>query len=207
MKKGILILVCCSLFLVLSGCKDEGLDEKPVIYLYPTEKTEVRVELTALNGELSTTYPKYENGWQVMAEPSGLLKDHNGKEYNYLYWEGNSKIDYDFTHGFCIKGEDTAQFLEKSLDKLGLNRKEANEFIVYWLPEMEKNSYNLIAFQKEKYTDSYPLKVEPKPDTMIRVFMAWKPLKQKMEIPEQDLTAPQRNGFTLVEWGGAKTEN
>ena len=43
------------------------------------------------------------------------------------------------TEGFCVKGEDTAAFLEDALSKLGLNRKEANEFIVYWLPLMEQN--------------------------------------------------------------------
>ena len=36
------------------------------------------------------------------------------------------------------------------------------------------------------------------------VFMAWKPLKDAVEIPAQDLTAPDRTGFTVVEWGGSQ---
>ena len=38
--------------------------------------------------------------------------------------------------------------------QLGLNREEANEFIIYWLPQMQDNAYNLISFQQDVYTDS-----------------------------------------------------
>ena len=41
-------------------------------------------------------------------------------------------------------------------------------------------------------------------DTLLRVFMAWKPLDKFMEIPAQSLTAPERTGFTAVEWGGCR---
>ena len=33
--------------------------------------------------------------------------------------------------------------------------------------------------------------------------MAWKPLDKFMEIPAQSLTAPERTGFTAVEWAAA----
>ena len=106
------------------------------------------------------------------------------------------------TAGFCVKGEDTAKFLENSLQKLGLNRKEANEFIVYWLPLMGDNPYNIISFQTNIYTDAAKLNISPPPDTLIRVFMAWKSSENYVELPVQQLTAPERNGFTVVEWGG-----
>ena len=48
-----------------------------------------------------------------------------------------------------------------------------------------------------------PLKVSPKPDTVIRVFMDFKPLDKKIEIKEQKLTKQTRKGFTIVEWGGS----
>ena len=178
---------------------------KPVIYLYPETQTQVSVELN-LDGELTCTYPKYDGGWQVTAYPDGTLKDKYGKIYNYLYWEGESDTEYDFSKGFCIKGEDTAEFLEAALSKLGLNRKEANEFIVYWLPIMEQNEYNVIAFQNEQYTDSAKLNVSPAPDTVIRVFMTFKASNEFVEIEKQTLTAPSREGFTVVEWGGSEIE-
>ena len=106
--------------------------------------------------------------------------------------------------GFCVSGSDTAAFLEDALAKLGLSRREANEFIIYWLPRMEANPYNLISFQFERYTDAAKLEVSPAPDTLIRVFMIYKPLDQPVDIEHQTLTAPERTGFTVVEWGGSE---
>ena len=176
---------------------------KPVIYLYPEKETAVSVKLV-LNGRLTCTYPEYEDGWKVTASPDGTLTDANGQTYNYLYWEGETNVDYDLSKGFCIKGEDTAKFLEDALEKLGLNRKEANEFIVYWLPLMQDNPYNIISFQTDMYTDAAQLKVNPAPDTLIRVFMAWQEADTYVELADQELSAPERNGFTVVEWGGTE---
>lgn len=176
---------------------------KPVIYLYPEETTEVTVELD-FKGKLTSTYPAYENGWRVTAQPDGTLTDADGQEYNYLFWEGKSESKFDFSKGFCVKGSDTAEFLEEALSKLGLNRSEANEFIVYWLPLMEKNRYNVISFQTEAYTANAKLIVDPAPDTVIRVFMAWYGTKKPVKITEQELSAPERVGFTVVEWGGSE---
>ena len=150
----------------------EALAAKPVIYLYPDEETDVTVTLD-YDGELTCTYPKSDGVWNVTAYPDGTLVDANGQEYNYLYWEGITDAEYDFSKGFCIKGEDTAEFLETALAQLGLTRREANEFIVYWLPLMEANEYNVISFQGDNYEEHAKLNVEPAPDTMIRVYMAW----------------------------------
>ena len=177
--------------------------KKPVIYLYPEAELEASVDLD-FQGELTCTYPAYHDGWQVTAAPDGTLTDQKGLTYGYLYWEGESRIDYDFSQGFCVAGQDTAAFLEQALPQLGLNRKEANDFITYWLPEMQNNPYNLISFQGAAYTDAAKLTVTPAPDTMIRVFMAWKPLDQACQIAPQTLSAPARTGFTVVEWGGAE---
>lgn len=176
---------------------------KPVIYLYPQEETRVTVCLDYC-GELTCTYPKYDGGWTVTAQPDGTLKDSQGKEYNYLYWEGEGQKTSDFSTGFCVKGEETAAFLETALEKLGLNRKEANEFIVYWLPLMEQNPYNVISFQTKTYEEAAKLHISPKPDSLIRVFMAWYGTDTYIELPTQELTAPERKGFTAVEWGGAQ---
>ena len=181
----------------------EECDAKPVIYLYPESKTDVTVKLDYA-GELTCTYPEYQDGWKVTASPDGTLTDADGQTYNYLYWEGENSVSYDFSSGYCVAGSDTVSFLEDALQQLGLTRQEANEFIVYWLPLMKENPYNLITFQSDVYTQAAQLSVDPTPDTVIRVFMAWKPLKDAVEIPAQDLTAPDRTGFTVVEWGGSQ---
>lgn len=177
--------------------------EKPVIYLYPEEETKVSVSLD-FDGKLTSTYPEYSGGWKVTANPDGTLFDEKRREYYCLYWEGISDTEYDLEEGFCVPGKKTAKFLEEALTKLGLSPKEANEFIIYWLPRMQRNEYNLISFQTDAYTDSAKLEIKPEPDTIIRVFMAWKPLDEFVEIEPQELSSPKREGFVVVEWGGVE---
>lgn len=208
MKKYLCLLL--ALMLLLAGCASKAPDDtmpaaKPVIYLYPEEVTEVTVQLDYA-GELTCVYPAYGDGWHVTAHPDGTLVDEKGMEYNYLYWEGSAVDGYTMDEGFCVAGGDTAAFLEEALAKLDLNRREANEFIVYWLPLMEDNPYNLICFQTDAYTEAAKLTVSPAPDTMIRVFMSWKALEEPVEIKPQTLTAPERVGFTVVEWGGSEVK-
>jgi len=190
----------------ISGCKNiykEPTAEKPVIYLYPEKTMEVTVKLN-YNGEVICTYPEYNEGWTVTAHPDGtLINQKDGKEYYYLFWEGNSNIEYDMSKGFVVKGEDTAEFLRDKLEYIGLTPKECNEFIVYWLPRMKSNPYNLISFQNEAYIENAELEITPEPDSILRVFMAYKPLKKKISVEEQILEPFQRQGFTVVEWGGA----
>lgn len=205
MKKVWTLLLSVLVLLTLCACEPREVDanEKPVIYLYPETETRVTVKLD-LSGELTCTYPAYDGGWVVTAAPDGTLTDEHGQTYNYLYWEGEVANGFDFSKGFCVAGSDTAAFLEDALDRLGLTRREANEFLVYWLPRMQDNPYNLIAFQQEAYTESAKLTVSPRPDSVLRVFMAWKPLARPVDIPAQTLPGFERRGFTLVEWGGAE---
>ena len=178
-----------------------AVDAKPVIYLYPEQEMNVSVTLD-YDGTLTCTYPKYHNGWNVTACPDGTLTDQKGQSYNYLYWEGLTKMSYDFSEGFCVPGSETAEFLEKALSALGLTRKEANEFIVFWLPLMQENPYNIISFQTDTYTDHARLTISPEPDTVIRVFMAYQPSNEEITMKPQLLTSTERTGFTAVEWGG-----
>ena len=69
---------------------------------------------------------------------------------------------------------------------------------------MEDNPYNIITFQDRAYTNDAKLTVVPKEDTMIRVFMTWYPSVKPIDIREQKLFSMKRQGFTVVEWGGAK---
>ncbi|MBR5137839.1 MAG: hypothetical protein IKV30_07490 [Clostridia bacterium] len=190
----------------LQGGSNSGeVMDKPVIYLYPETSQEVTVTID-IDGVLTCTYPMYENGWSVIAAPDGTLTDSQGQIYSYLYWEGKTNAKWDMSRGFCVRGEDTAEFLEQALEQLGLTRREANEFIVYWLPLMEQNTYNVIAFQTNVYNEVAKLNINPVPDTLIRVFMTWYSSDVMVEMPEQELSAPQRQGFTVVEWGGTRIE-
>ncbi len=183
--------------------------DKPVIYLYGYDNKEVEVKLN-FKGDLTCVYPKMtSNKWVVNAQKGGTLKVKDRK-YSYLYWEGRSDTKFDFSTGYCVEGEKTAVFLEETLALLGLNEKEANEFIVYWLPKMQDNKYNVISFQGKTYTDTAKLTVSPAPSKMIRVFMAYYPSDEKVNIktPAIKEKVTRNNGETLlVEWGGAQVND
>ena len=214
MKKWLLLMLALTLLAAgLAGCAKNVHEDgavapaKPVIYLYPERETQVSVTLD-FDGELTSTYPAYGEGWTVDASPDGTLTDPlTGREYYCLFWEGETDTEYDFSTGFCVAGADTAAFLESALTDLGLTEQEANEFIIYWLPKMEGNAWNLISFQTTAYTDSAVLTIDPVPDTLIRVFMAWKSLDEPVKVQPQRLTAPERTGFIAVEWGGAEAKS
>ena len=178
---------------------------KPIIYLYPEEETELTVYLGRPD-IISCSYPKYnsENGWNIIAKPDGTLIDkNNNRELYSLYWEGEEFIDISIEDGFVVKGEDSIEFLEEKLAILGLNERESEEFIVYWLPKLEKNKYNYIRFANiDEINERMPLDFSVQPDTIIRVLMEFKPLNEYIEVQEQELTTPNRTGFVVVEWGG-----
>lgn len=179
--------------------------KKPIIYLYPTEETNVTVKL-GNEKLLTSTYPKYEDSWMVTAYPNGNLKDlKTGRSLYSLYWEGKNNSISTTDEGFIVKGSDTISFLEEKLKTLGLNERESEEFIIYWLPKMEHNKYNYIRFASiNEINKNMPLYVDPNPDTIIRVLMVFKPLNKEIKVKEQKLTTPERRGFTLVEWGGTE---
>ena len=65
MKRWFTLLTAVVIAAGLAGCETSlaGQDtEKPVIYLYPEEETEVSVTLD-YDGTLTATWPTYEDGW------------------------------------------------------------------------------------------------------------------------------------------------
>lgn len=209
MKKYKVIIRLIIILLIIYGLVKCTMDppclgSKPVIYLYPTEEVVVDVNLE-FNGDLFCTYPEYNNGWKVEAKPNGSLTNlSDGKEYSYLFWEGEYDNNWDIKEGFVVEGEKTAEFLQEKLSYMGLIPKEYNEFIVYWLPKMKDNKYNLIHFAKQKYEDLAKLEITPKPDSMLRIFMVYKPLNKHIDIKEQKLSKFKRTGFSVIEWGGTE---
>ena len=175
---------------------------KPVLYLYPEEKTDITVNFEK-EENLTTTYPKFKDEWKVTAYPNGDLYDKNGKYYYGLYWEEDSNHKVDFQEGFYVSKENAISFLEEKLSIIGLNDKERNEFIMYWLPILEKNEHNLVYFELTEERDSFnKIEISPKPDSLLRMAIHVKKLDKKTNIKEQKLTSFKRTGFTAVEWGG-----
>lgn len=184
--------------------QDEYTVKKPVIYLYPDKTTDIKVKL--LNeSNITTSYPKYNNEWLVRANPNGDLIDiKTNKKLYALYYESNVDEEYKIEEdGFVVKGNDISSFLEDKLTILGLNDKEKEEFIIYWLPMLENNKYNYIRFAtREEIDNKIPIDIKPNPDTFIRIIMTYKGLDKPISVKEQKLNKTIRTGYTVVEWGG-----
>ena len=179
--------------------------DKPIIYIYPEITTNLTIRL-GYPDKIICSYPKYTDGWHVTANPDGTLVDNEtGRRLYALYWEGQGSVPRKMEEGFIVKGIDSITFLEEKLAILGLNEREAEEFIVYWLPKLEENKYNFIRFATmEEINEFMPLEVSVKSDSVIRVLMQFKGLDNPIEVKEQQLETPERTGFTVVEWGGTE---
>lgn len=182
---------------------DPDVAYKPIIYLYPEIERDISIKL-GFKDNITVSYPKYNDGWKVKAKPDGTLIEYGtNRELYALYYENLNAIDFNIKKdGFVVSKEDVVPFLEEKLEILGLNSKEIQEFIIYWLPILEKNKYNYIRFAtNEEIEQNMPLNVEPSPDTIIRVLMTFKGLDEQIDVSEQELVTPIRNGYTVVEWG------
>lgn len=186
---------------IFTGRDFAGLAEcgKPVIYLYPTEEMEISVKLGT---KITDSLPEYNNGWKVWALPSGELKLAD-KTYPYLYWEGTGQ-EYSLVNaGTVVSKKDVEKTLKKQMQQLGLNEKEMADFLEFWLPKMPNKPYVRLTWFGNQLMDRLaPISVTPKPETIIRVFLDFEGLPNKIDIPAQNLSAKERKGFTVIEWGG-----
>lgn len=207
---------------------------KPVVYLYPP--TEQRVRLSFQNPvSFDTQIPAYRNGWNVTAYPDGTIRDEqpqytscsspqmSGKgaeyaakactenKYPYIYWSGNTTGTYPniTNRGWYVKREDLNGFMDKKLEEIGLNDKEKQDMMEYWMPAMlaKQGSYFRISFlMTEEMNRMIPMRVNPLPDSVLRIFLDFEPYAALPEKKLKPQTFPPfvRNGFTVVEWGGLK---
>ena len=181
--------------------------DKPVIYLYPENPMDISIELKIKNSKFTCVYPKFngKNKWKVHAKPNGdiMISD---KIYPYLFWEAQSYNKQNMNKGFIVKSEDAEKFLEEKLRFLGLNDKESTDFITYWLPLLLRNKLSLCSFQTQEFFDNFEMNVNPKPDSMLRVFLSIKKLDYPVNVQEQKLERFERKGFSVIEWGGSNID-
>jgi hypothetical protein len=206
---------------------------KPVIYLYPEKDTKVTLKFVEpIN--VTTSIPTYANQWNVLANPDGQLTDLQpnltdcnkidykkpGSEYAktacetnsypYIYWAGQASGAYpEQNRGWIVESINIENFLGEKLSEMGLNQKEKKDMIDYWVPVLlsKETSYFKISFVQTQQMNAFiPMQVTPAPNSVLRIFLDWKPLSQKpvQEMTPQKLFHFNREGFSLVEWGGLK---
>lgn len=172
---------------------------KPVIYLYPTEKQEILVSLDWKFKNL-VSIPKYEKIWKVLASENWEI-EFKGKKYEYLFWEDDlifqKKEDW-----FVVKKENLEKFFDEKLSFLGFNEKEIFDFKDFWISKMQEKNYYFVRFYGNETMEKIaPISINPKPDSIQRIFIDYRWLEKNIEIPEQKLEKFERKGFSVIEWG------
>jgi hypothetical protein len=205
---------------------------KPVIYLYPPTKTPVSIRFTQPmdiqtqipayhdgwyveanpDGNITDLQPQF-------TDCSMLPITHQGAEYAkqacetnsypYIYWTGNSlQQKYpDSTRGWIVSSYDVERFLNQKLDEVGLLPNEKSEMLAYWLPRIlgsHAPHYRIAFLQTEEMNRLAPMQINPTPNRLYRIFIDWFPLATRPTavLEPQVLQKIQRQGFTVVEWGG-----
>lgn len=179
---------------------------KPVVYLYPPIPMHVSVQVET-RGQIIASIPHYPaEGWQnIWTEPSGKLS-YQGKAYGELFYETNVNTIKQPRTGVTLQTAELPTQLSQILTKLGLTYFERQEFLDFWLPKLYalKSPYiffSIIDTSEKNAIDK--LVVNPEPDTRIEFLAYFKPVPAPLLIPSLNMPpAPERKGFTIVEWGG-----
>jgi len=181
-----------------AGDGGDAVAYKPAIYLYPQETLKIKVSLS-INGEITTSEPEYNNGWDVVVEPGGNIEG----SYDYLFYE--ARLNYLKTpdEGWCVEYDHLEIWMNTTLKELGLNEKESRDFKDFWLDFLPIANYYEIKLLSKDYLDLHMgLIVDPQPETIIRVLLTFSPYQNAVEIDTPLIKTPIRSGFTVVEWGG-----
>jgi hypothetical protein len=180
---------------------------KPVIYLYPEETTKVKVYLQ-IPGEIIKSNPVYPvDGWKnIEAHPDGRLV-YDNKIYSELFYESKVGEFLKPSTGIVIARSELEAQLGKLVYQLGLNQNETDEFLAFWIPQLKslKSNYILFSILDQETKDALDhVEITPEPDTRIEFIAYFKPLDFPIAIEPLRLgPRPTRQGFTIVEWGGA----
>lgn len=184
---------------------------KPVIYLYSIARIKVSMDLDYV-GDLTFTYPQYNESWRVNVDANGIHSEHYDKSYPYLFWEGEmDDLNYEKENGKLL-GElvvtDTVvDYLERQLSAIGLNRTEQTDFITFWAPRMMDKKYVFIQFLLDDLYSSRiaSLTLSKDPDSQKRVYLLFSTYDEPPTVQSipQKFEPFERKGFTLIEWGGS----
>ncbi|MNU80957.1 hypothetical protein D3C71_706050 [compost metagenome] len=178
--------------------------DKPVIYFQSPVQLDFNLKLNPA-GDLSFTYPKYENQWKGTVYPTGEIEI-NQQKYPYLFWDSRQQFQLKkHTNGYHIHKNDVVAFLEKHLSDLGFSFSEKADFITYWGPKMTQYESLFVQFyQQESCNQFATLHCNPQPEQINRFYIAFSEWNDSFEpyLNPIEQTPFIRTGFTILEWGG-----
>ena len=130
----------------------------------------------------------------------------NEKKYDYIFWEGPCNKEEQFNGEVIgIKANQFEEELDLLLEKLGLNERERNDFIVYWITKLSGRKGHKVTICDEKY-DNEIAKLELSGfEKQLRVMLKFEEidtnevnqLKGVNEVEKRE----RPTGKYVVEWG------
>lgn len=211
LRLSILFLTAFFFIILHSGCDNcptETCDEdtsnvsvyKPNIYIYPTEKIDLSVNITFPNGgKVTESIPDYNTGWDVAVEPNGVI---NG-EYEYLFYECDVPDLFQKEHGWIIEQSSLKTFFENNLETHNFSNSEIKDFIDYWIPRLVDSEYYEIYPQYNSDIEKMViLNFSHEPKNIFRLFY----YIQGRNNSENSISAPiidigKRENYYVMEWG------
>lgn len=206
----VLILVIIALSLPLQSCDPDEVEPecdtclivyKPNIYLYPTEKTQMVVNLTfPMGGGIIASEPAYGSGWHISVDTNGFINN----QYHFLFYESEQPDVWQYTSGWVVKQSDLEVFFTENLTEYGFADNEIQDFITYWIPRFEAYPYYAIYPQTSDVIDRViELQISKMPDHLLRLFYVVEGLKNfpQTQPPIPDIDIFNRSGYFVTEWG------
>ncbi len=181
--------------------KDTSVVRKPNIYIYPEQEMELSVRIDfPMGGSIITSLPEYGNGWEIAIKPGGLINN----QFNYLFYESTQPDIWQQNKGWIIQKTNLETFFRKNMTNYGFYGQEINDFIDYWIPQMNDYPYYAVYPQTaDRIKDVIELNISKQPDKMLRLFYLVKGFRNfPTETPlEPKIPAFKREGFFVAEWG------
>jgi len=175
---------------------------KPMIYLHPEKMTEYQVIMDS-SIPIVASYPKIdERKWIVRAYPDGrIIETRSGKEYYGLFWEGGNWSAKNNDSGLVVKSEYFPEVLDSLLIIKGLNYREREEFVTFWINRTLNFKWIKIHFIDNEFASNNKISILPMPTGFIRVVAIFTGLNHYKEFPPETIIPKQRNPNDALEWG------
>ncbi|RJO71856.1 MAG: carboxypeptidase regulatory-like domain-containing protein [Myxococcales bacterium] len=178
----------------------EAMADKPNLYLYPTQTTEVSVTLgLCWTCEVTQSIPEYGQGWQVTVSPDGLIDG----QYRYLFYEAEIPHRFPLAEGWAVPAADVAEFFDQTLTAYGFTPAETADFVDYWSVHLPLAPfYAVYPLSAAQILDPLAeLFIEPAPDSLFRLWFVISPETSARPLLAPAIAPMTRQGFTAVEWG------
>lgn len=174
---------------------------KPNIYIYPTEKMQLSVNLSfPLGGNIVTSIPDYNTGWNVTVEPSGKIDN----EYTFLFYESSQPAVWQTETGWQVKQAELTEFFTSNMASYGFSEQEITDFIDYWIPLfIDKEYYTIYPQTNVEIDQAISINFSTSPDKIMRLFYYVKGFDNKpiIELEKPVIPTFERTGFYVTEWG------